>query len=143
MYESLKKNNIIKEFVHRTLVEQVGEVRTVKRIIEVMMDKYSKTKSEKILELMRKISCFKIDDNVENLIDRFKELITEVEKEKLMENLKYVLSSQFIDRLEKENKINTGEKLRLKDVMEDIDGKPKVGNILEYMKKGVGENESG
>ena len=100
-----------------------------------MMDKYLKTKIEKILELMRKISCFKMDDNVETLRYRFDEIIMEVDKEKLVENLKYALSSQFVDRLEKENKINTGEKLRLKDVMEDDDGKLRIGNIPEYVKK--------
>ena len=135
LYESLKKNDVIKDFVHRTLVEKVGEVRTVRRIIEVMTEKYSKTKSEKILELMRKISCFKMDDNMETLIDRFEELITEVDKEKLAENLKYALSSQFVDRLEKEKNINTGKKLRLKDVMEDDDRKPKIGNIPQFIKK--------
>ena len=59
----------------------------------------------------------------------------EVDKEKLAENLKYTLLSQFVDRLKRENKINAREKLRLKDVMEDDDGKPRVGNIQEYIKK--------
>ena len=62
-------------------------------------------------------------------------MITEVDTLKLAENLKYALSSQFVDRLEKESKINAGEKLRLKDVMEDNDGKPRVGDIPEYIKK--------
>ena len=70
-----------------------------------------------------------MDDSVETLIDRFEEMMTEVNKEKLAENLKYALLSQFVDRLEKESKINAREKLRLKDVMEDNDGKPRVGNI--------------
>ena len=34
--ESLKKNEVIKEFVVRTLVEKVGETRTVTRILEVI-----------------------------------------------------------------------------------------------------------
>ena len=89
LYKSLKKNDIIKYFVHRTLVKKVDEVRTVKRIIEVMTEKYLKTKSERILELMKKISYFKMDENVETLLDRFDELIMEVDKERLAENLKY------------------------------------------------------
>ena len=84
---------------------------------------------------MKKICKFKMDDNVETLLDRFKEMITEVDKINLAENLKYALSSQFVDRLEKESKINAGEMLRLKDVMEDNDSKPRVGDILEYIKK--------
>ena len=93
LFESLKKNKVINDFVHRTLVEKVGDTRTIK-IIDVMTEKYLKTKSEKILELMRKISNFKMDDNLEILIDRFEEMITEVDKEKFAENLKYALSSQ-------------------------------------------------
>ena len=36
--ESLKKNENIKEFVVKTLVEKVGETRTVKRVLEVMIE---------------------------------------------------------------------------------------------------------
>ena len=67
MFESLKKNEVIKDFVHRTLVEKVGDMRNVKRIVEIMTEKYLKTKSERILELMRKISHFKMDDIIETL----------------------------------------------------------------------------
>ena len=135
MIESLKKNEVIREFVHRTLVEKVGDIITVKRVLDIMMEKYSKTKDEKILELMKKISNFKMDDSVETLIDRFEEMMTEVDKEKLAENLKYALSSQFVDRLEKESKIKAGEKLRLNDVMEDDHRKLGIGNIPESIKK--------
>ena len=40
-------NEIIKEFVVRTLVEKVGETRTLKRILEVMTEKFDKNLSEK------------------------------------------------------------------------------------------------
>jgi hypothetical protein len=55
---------------------------------------------------MKKISNFKMHENVKTLLDRFEELKMEVDKEKLGENLKCALLSQFVDRLEKENKIN-------------------------------------
>ena len=38
LMESLKKNENIKEFVVKTLVEKVGETRTVKRVLEVMIE---------------------------------------------------------------------------------------------------------
>ena len=40
-----------------------------------------------------------------------------------------------MDRLEENGKINTMEKLRLKDILEDQDGKPKGGDTTEQMKK--------
>ena len=53
MLESLKKNEAIKDFLIKTLVEKVGEVRTVKRILEIMTEKYATTTGEK----MRKIKA--------------------------------------------------------------------------------------
>ena len=60
LLESLKKNDTIKDFVTKTLVEKVGETRTVIRILDVMAEKYSKTTCEKITDTMKKISGFKI-----------------------------------------------------------------------------------
>ena len=44
-----------------------------------------------------------------------------------MENLKYALSLQFMEHLEKSKKIDSSEKLRLKDAIEDAYGNPRVG----------------
>ena len=67
LLESLKKNEVIKEFVVKTLVEKVGETRTVKRILEVMTEKFNKNLSEKTTDMMRKISSegFKSDGNMD------------------------------------------------------------------------------
>ena len=42
LLKSLKKNDVIKDFVNRTLIEKVGETRTVKKVLEVMSEKFSK-----------------------------------------------------------------------------------------------------
>ena len=42
LLESLKKNEVIKEFVVNTLVEKVGTTRTAMRILEVMTEKFDK-----------------------------------------------------------------------------------------------------
>ena len=44
---------------------------------------------------------------------------------RLADRLKYALSAQFVDRLEESRKINYNEKLRLKDILEDVNGNPK------------------
>ena len=49
--------------------------------------------------------------------------------------MKYALSLQFADRLEDGGKINSNEKLRLKDILEDVEGNPKDGDTMEAMKK--------
>ena len=52
-------------------------------------------------------------------MDIFEDIVTEVDKIELEPNLKYALSLQFVDILEKSSKISCEEKLRLKDVMEN------------------------
>ena len=42
LLESLKKNYEIKQFVVNTLIEKVGRIRTVKKTLEVMTEKFSK-----------------------------------------------------------------------------------------------------
>lgn len=41
--------------------------------------------------------------------------------------------------MEKGDKISSGERLRLKDVMEDVNGEPRAGNVSERMKKELRE----
>ena len=137
LLEGLKKNEVIKEFVVKTLVEKVGTTRTVMRILEVMTEKFDKNLSEKTNEMMRKIGGegFKSDENVDKMIDRFGDMIIEMKKIKLAENLDYAMGLQFLERLEKSGKVNAVEKKILRDILEDVDGNPKEGEMLELMKK--------
>ena len=81
LLESLKKNDEVKQFVVNTLIEKVGRTRTVKKILEVMTEKFSKTTSEKTSDMMKKISGdgFKTEDKIDVMIDKFKEMVTETE----------------------------------------------------------------
>ena len=54
LLESLKKNEVIKEFVVKTYVEKVGTTGTVMRILEVMTEKFDKNLNEKTSEMMKK-----------------------------------------------------------------------------------------
>ena len=56
LIESLKKNEAIKVFVNRTLIEKVGETRTVDKVLEIMSEKFDRNMGEKTLDIMRKIS---------------------------------------------------------------------------------------
>ena len=69
LMESLKKTDVIKEYVSRTLIEKIGENRNIKKVLEIMTEKFSKTTGEKMLDLMKKISNFKVDETIEKLIN--------------------------------------------------------------------------
>ena len=91
IYWSLKKSEVIKEFIVNTLVEKVGTTRTATRILEVISEKFDKNMGEKTSEMMRKISGggFRSDENVDKMIDRFGDMILEMKKIRLAENLDY------------------------------------------------------
>ena len=98
MIESLKKNDAIKGFVNRTLIEKVGTTRTVDRILEIMSEKFDRNKGEKTLEVMRKISGegFKSDESVDKMMDRFGDMMVEIEKIRLADNLNNAMGLQFL-----------------------------------------------
>ena len=100
LVESLKKNEAIKEFVNRTLIERVGETRTVERILEIMSEKFDRNMGEKMLEMMRKISGegFKADESVDKMMDRFGDMIVEMKNIRLAQNLDYAMGLQFLER---------------------------------------------
>ena len=53
--ESLKKNEVIKDFVNKALIEKVGTTRTVTKILEVMSEKYDRNMGQKTIEMMKNI----------------------------------------------------------------------------------------
>merc|ERR1712105_88144 len=68
-------------------------------------------------------------------IDNFDEMLIEIKNLRLAARLEYAVSAQFVDRLAENGKINATEKLRLKDILEDQDGKPKNGDTTELMRR--------
>ena len=69
------------------------------------------------------------------MMDRFGDMIVEMKKINLANNLDYAMGLQFLERLQKSGKVNAVEKKMLRDILEDEDGKPKEGDTLELMKK--------
>merc|ERR1712101_99371 len=111
--ESLKKNDKIKEYVVRTLAEKTENDRKVSAILDVMAKKYERTESERCLGLMKEIANFKVEGEIESIMDRFERMMTETKKIDLAAKLDFALTLQFIDRLEKEGKISSEERHRL------------------------------
>ena len=129
--ESLKKNDKIKDYVVNTLAEKTENDRKVSAILEVMAEKYERTESERCLALMTEIVNFRVDGGIENITDRFERMKAEVKKVDLAANLNYAMTLQFMDRLEKEGKISSDERIRLKDEIETKEGKSKVRDSAE------------
>ena len=123
--------------MNRTLIEKFGTTRTVDRIFEIMSKKFDRNKGEKTLEMMRKISGeeFKSDESVDKMIDRFGDMIVEMKKINLANNLDYAMGLQFLERLEKSGKVKAVEKKMLRDILEDADGNQREGDILKMMQK--------
>ena len=74
LIESLKKNEAIKDFVSKSLLEKIGETRTIEKVLRVMAEKYSKTVCEQIKDTMNKICSFRMNEKVDTLIDNFDEM---------------------------------------------------------------------
>ena len=101
----------------------------------MMIKKYLKMMGEKILVTIKKIAEIKMESKVDVLLDNFEKIVTEVELLDIAGNLKHALGLQFLERLEVVGKINGGEKLRMRDVLENVDEKRRAGKILESMKE--------
>merc|ERR1712030_179214 len=65
LVESLKKNDAVKDFVSKSLLDKIGETRTVKKILEILAEKYSKTTCEQIKNTMKKIFNQKMNEKVD------------------------------------------------------------------------------
>merc|ERR1712148_127139 len=136
LVESLKKTEAIKDFVSKTLLEKVGDTRTIEKILSVMAEKFSKTICEQIRDTMKKICIFKMSGSVDSLIDDFEEMLLEMSSlDMTTPRMEYAVSAQFVERLAESGKINSTEKLRLKDILEESDGRPRRGDTTELMKR--------
>ena len=60
-----------------------------------------------MIGLMEEISEFKIDGDVEKILDKFEKMMVENNKIKLAQSLEYAMPLHFIDRLEKSGKISS------------------------------------
>ena len=75
MLESLNKNDKVKEFVVSTVTEKTERDRTVDSIQKLLEEKYARTIGEKIIGLMKETSEFKIERDVEKVLDKFQKMM--------------------------------------------------------------------
>ena len=107
--ESLKliKDEKVRTYVNKTLLERMRDKKNVKKVLDILEEKYKKTKCERIKEVERKWIDFRADDKVDILIDRLEEIVTEMETLGLLNDMrKYAISAKFIYKMEEGGKIN-------------------------------------
>merc|ERR1712112_437595 len=85
--------------------------------------------------LMSEIVNFKTEGGIENTVDRFGKMMAEVRKLDLAANLNFAMTLQFMERLEKNGKLSSDEKMRLKDEIETKEGRPKYADSDERVQK--------
>ena len=85
---------------------------TVDKVSDILSEKFDRNMSEKTLDMMKKISGkgFKSDESVDKMMDRFGDMIVEMKKINLTQNLDYAMGGQFLERLEKSGKVNAVQK---------------------------------
>ena len=84
---------------------------------------------------MAEMVNFKTEGGIENTTDRFGKMIAEKKKIDLKDNLNFAMTLQFMERLEKNRKISSDERMRLKDEIETKKGNPKVADSTEIVQK--------
>ena len=134
VWECLKKNDRVKGFVVSTVTEKTERVRIVESILNALEEKYARTTGEKIVSLMEEISEFKIEGDVEKVLDKFEKIMVDMKKLDLIKNLNFAILLQYIERLKKSGKISSEERLRLKDEIETKEGGPRVIDPAERVR---------
>ena len=71
----------MEDFVVESFVENVRAAGIVKRILEVMTEKFAKTLGEMMLEAKRMMSNIKMKINIDMLLDNFEKVVTETDME--------------------------------------------------------------
>ena len=95
MLEKLKYKKELKEHTLHTVTDRTanGDKKTVKEILKVLEEKYSKTYSEKTMEIIEKMMNFKITESetYETVWDKFINFQTEYDKLELSKHPHFML----------------------------------------------------
>ncbi len=134
LLEVLKKKKGLKDYVMNTVLDRTQiEGRTVRKVLEVLREKYEKTYAEKTEVMIEKImALMKVGENEsgEQTWDKFYRLVSEFEKMNLNEHPRYMLGMIMIAGLEDSKKITDEEKRKFREVMENDGRKPKDEKVV-------------
>ena len=80
------KNPNIKKCVKERVFAKIGDNRTVKRLLELIKGKYQRTKGEKALCMMTKISIYDTKENIQVVLDDFENMMSYIKRKELVDN---------------------------------------------------------
>ena len=109
------------------------EGRSVRKVLEVLREKYEKTYAEKTEVMIEKIMALmqvEESESGEKTWDKFYRLVSELEKMNLNEHPRYMLGMIMIAGLEESKKIIDEEKRKFREVMENDGRKPKDEKVV-------------
>ena len=105
--EVLKKKDDLKDNVLTTILNRTqNEGKTVKKVLDILSEKYSETYAEKtqnMIKKMIKIQNIGEDKTAEEIWDNFAKLVGEFNKMELSKSPGYMLGMLLIECLEKNN----------------------------------------
>jgi hypothetical protein len=86
-------------------------------------DKYTRTKPEKLKEVLKEILEFDFnkEDTCEKYWDKFYSLMNRIKTENLQEHLNYLMCNLMVDKAVKKDKISASELTRLREVLKNTD----------------------
>ena len=121
--ESLKKNETVKEYVITVVIDRTSKntTKSVQDVLDVLAEKYAKTKAEKCSDIIEKIVGFstKESESCEKILDKCESLMAEISREEINTCLNYVMILLMIKKIHEGGKITSDEKIRLKEVIEE------------------------
>ena len=109
----------------------------MRKVIEILRDKYAKSKSEKYEEFIEKLTSFKVDksEDGEDVWTKFENLVTEASVIDLKGNLNYFLASLLVKKSSEGGFIGSVDKRELQKVIEGSTEGTSVENVKESFKK--------
>merc|ERR1712237_206287 len=135
LVESLKRNKDIKENDIMVIQDKTRELddRSVKRVLDILEDKYRKTTVEKAKDVLKDILEFEMnaEESFEEYWDRCEILITKCKREKINEKFYYMMATMMVNKAEK--KLSEEEKRKLNEALEkeeNSDRMPKEEEIV-------------
>ena len=145
LIESLKKNKDIKENDINVIQDKAKEIgdRSVKRVMDILEEKYRRTTVEKTKDTLKDILGFemKAEENFEEYWDRCEILLTKCNREKVNEKFYYMMAAMIVDKAEKNGKLTEEEKRRLNEAIEKEENSDRVPKdeetVIESLKKEV------
>jgi uncharacterized protein YukE len=113
LIESLKKNPVTKQYVSDVIIERTPNIedKMVEKIMTIMEEKFGRTKTERLYEVLKSILEFSVEEEESDkeYWDRFKKLLNDANKEEVTKHFNYIMCIMMINKATEKGKISEEE----------------------------------